>query len=143
MPISLDARGVPLSPADAAVLAAFEEALVAFRTYRGDPVAALDRVIALDPRWPAAPAAKALVLLTLFERRFVRDARAVLDAAAGLFDRATDRCCRAGRRSCPGARSCWACTPSAWRSATSTPRRSRPAFARSPWRPKIAGPCTP
>ena len=77
-----DARGLALTVTDPAALDAYEEALAAFRAYRGDPMVPLDRAIALEPGFAAAHVAKALFLFTLFERRFVRDALAVLDGAA-------------------------------------------------------------
>ena len=77
-----DARGLALTVTDPAARDAYEEALAAFRAYRGDPLAPLDRAIALEPGFAAAHVAKALILFTLFERRFVRDALAVLDGAA-------------------------------------------------------------
>jgi tetratricopeptide (TPR) repeat protein len=77
-----DARGLALTVTDPAARDAFEEALAAFRAYRGDPLAPLDRAIALEPGFAAAYVAKALILFTLFERRCARDGLAVLDGAA-------------------------------------------------------------
>ena len=69
----------------------YEKALVALRTYRGDPVAPLDQAIAEAPDDAAAYAAKALILMTFFERRFARDALATLDAGAKALAKGTAR----------------------------------------------------
>ncbi|HEX5128267.1 MAG TPA: tetratricopeptide repeat protein [Usitatibacter sp.] len=75
----------------AAAQDAYERALVALRTYRGDPLAALDEAIARAPDFAPAYVAKALTLVTLFERRFARDALQVLDAATAVLARANAR----------------------------------------------------
>ena len=75
----------------AAAHAAYERALLALRTYRGDPVAPLDEAIALAPDFAAAHVAKALILMTFFERRFARDALQALDAGAPALARAGAR----------------------------------------------------
>jgi tetratricopeptide (TPR) repeat protein len=70
---------------------AYERALVALRSYRGDPLAPLDEAIALAPDFAAAHVAKALVLMSFFERRFARDALATLDAGAKAIAVSTPR----------------------------------------------------
>jgi tetratricopeptide (TPR) repeat protein len=82
-----DPQGLALPPIDPAAAAALDNALAAFRTYRGDPIAPLDEAIALAPGLAIAPIAKALVLTTLFERRFARDAVKTLDDAAPALAR--------------------------------------------------------
>jgi tetratricopeptide (TPR) repeat protein len=74
-----DARGNAVTLTNPQALEAYERAVIAFNTYRGDPIAPLDEAIALDAGFAAAYAAKALILCTLFERRFMNDALAVLD----------------------------------------------------------------
>ena len=59
---------------------ALERALVAFRTYRGDPLAPIDEAIAADAGHARAHVAKAIILMSFFERRFARDATAALEA---------------------------------------------------------------
>jgi tetratricopeptide (TPR) repeat protein len=86
-----DARGLPVSVTDAGALEAYERALAAARTYRGDPIAPLDEAIALAPCFAAAYAAKALLLMTVLERRFAADALAALDAGASALAHATPR----------------------------------------------------
>lgn len=86
-----DARGYPVTLANAKALEPFERALRAFHTYRGDPIAPLDEAIALDAGFAAAYAAKALILCTFFERRFMRDALATLEAGDTALSRATAR----------------------------------------------------
>ena len=86
-----DARGLPLTLSQPAALDPYERALLASRTFRGDPIAPLDEAIALDPTFAAAYAAKALILMTFFERRFATDALAALNAADAALARATPR----------------------------------------------------
>ena len=86
-----DARGVLLTLENPAALAHYERALAALRTYRGDPVAPLDQAIAEAPAFAAAHVAKALILMTFFERRFARDALATLDAGAAAIAKGNAR----------------------------------------------------
>jgi tetratricopeptide (TPR) repeat protein len=73
-----DARGYAVTVSNPKALDAYERALYAFRAYRGDPVALIDEALAQDPSFAAAHAAKALMLSTLFERRFMRDVLSTL-----------------------------------------------------------------
>ncbi len=86
-----DARGLVVTIWNDSALEPFERAIRAFQTYRGDPLAALDEALSRDPDFAAAAATKALVLMTLFERRFADDALAVLDRHATALARATPR----------------------------------------------------
>ena len=86
-----DARGLPLTLSNPAALEPFERSLVALRTYRGDPIAPIDEALAIAPDFAAAHAAKALILMTFFERRFSRDAMAALDAGAAAIAAANPR----------------------------------------------------
>lgn len=80
-----DARGIALSGVGSDALALYEAALASFRSYRGDPVALLDQAIARSPAFAAAHVAKALVLVTFFERRFATLAIETLDGAAAAI----------------------------------------------------------
>ena len=86
-----DARGLALTLADSKALDPYERALVALRTYRGDPIAPLDEALLISPGFASGYVAKALILMTFFERRFARDALDVLDAGAGALARANPR----------------------------------------------------
>jgi hypothetical protein len=86
-----DARGLTTTVSDPRALDAFERGLRAFQTYRGDPLAPLDEAIRLDPGFAAGYAAKALLLCTVFERRFMREALATLEAGREALDHATPR----------------------------------------------------
>src|SRR5688572_6676709 len=86
-----DARGLTLTLSDPQALAPFERAIRASLTFRGDALAPLDEALALAPDCVAAYAAKALVFMTFFERRFSNEALAALDAAAPHLARATER----------------------------------------------------
>ena len=84
-----DARGHAVTTADPAALEAYERALRAFHTYRGDPLQPLDEAIRIDPGFAAAYVAKALILCTIFERRFMRDAVATLRSGREALERAS------------------------------------------------------
>jgi len=86
-----DARGLTVSTSNALALDAFEASLRAMRSYRGDPLAPLDDAIAMSPGFAAAYAVKALALMTLFERRFAKDALAVLDSGAAAIAKGLPR----------------------------------------------------
>jgi hypothetical protein len=86
-----DARGHAVTLSNPAALDPYESALYAFNTYRGDPLKPLDEAIALDDGFAAAYATKALLLCTIFERRFMRDALAVLEEGRRALDSATPR----------------------------------------------------
>jgi hypothetical protein len=86
-----DARGHAVTVTDPRALEAYERALHAFHAYRGDALAALDEAIGIDSRFAAAYAAKALMLCTVFERRFMRDVSATLAAGREALERATSR----------------------------------------------------
>jgi hypothetical protein len=86
-----DARGLTTTASDPRALEAYEGALRAFQTYRGDPFPALDEAIRVDPGFAAAYAAKALMLCSFFERRFMRDALATLEAGRAALEHATPR----------------------------------------------------
>lgn len=86
-----DARGYAVTLSDPKALDAYERALYAFRSYRGDALALIDEAIARDPGFAAAYAAKALMLTTVFERRFMRDALATLEQGRDALRLATAR----------------------------------------------------
>src|SRR5262245_52662322 len=70
---------------------AYEHELHAFHTYRADPLEPLDEAIGIDPGFAGAYAAKALVLCTFFERRFMRDAATTLASGRAALEHATPR----------------------------------------------------
>ncbi|HYC36375.1 MAG TPA: tetratricopeptide repeat protein [Usitatibacter sp.] len=80
-----DSRGISLSVSDGQALDRYEVALAAFRSYRGDPVAPLDAAITRDSGFAAAHVAKAVMLMSMFERRFARDALNALEAGAAAI----------------------------------------------------------
>jgi hypothetical protein len=86
-----DARGNAVTLTKPIALDAYERALYAFNTYRGDPLGPLDQAIALDDGFAAAYATKALLLCTIFERRFMRDALAVLEQGRAALAAGTPR----------------------------------------------------
>src|SRR5688572_27271720 len=86
-----DARGHAVTLTRPAALDAYERALQAFHTYRGDPFEPLNQALALDDGFAAAYATKALLLCTVFERRFMREALAVLDQGRQALEGATPR----------------------------------------------------
>jgi hypothetical protein len=86
-----DARGLAVTLSNPAALEAYERALYAFQTYRGDPLKALDGAIALDEGCAAAYATRALLCTTLFERRFMREALATLEQGRRALERGNAR----------------------------------------------------
>lgn len=86
-----DARGVPVSGADAAALASYEAALRSYQTFVGDPVATIEQAIARKPDFILGHLMRAGVLTTAAERRALPEARRSLQAAEALADRANDR----------------------------------------------------
>jgi tetratricopeptide (TPR) repeat protein len=86
-----DARGLAVTLSTPAALDAYERALHAFQTYRGDPLKPLDEAIALDEGFAAAYATKALLFTTLFERRFMRAALATLEQGRSALERGNVR----------------------------------------------------
>ncbi len=86
-----DARGHAVTLSRPTALDAYERALQSFHTYRGDPFEPLNQALALDDGFAAAYATKALLLCTIFERRFMRDALAVLEQGRKALEGATPR----------------------------------------------------
>src|SRR5690606_38796191 len=84
-------RGLTATVSDPAALEAYERGLYAFQTYRGDPLQPFDEAIRIDPGFAGAYAAKALVLTTFFERRFMREALATLESGRAALECATPR----------------------------------------------------
>ncbi len=76
-----DASGLALTLSNPAALEPYDRAVRAALTFRGDAVAIFDEALALAPDFVAAHVAKAMVLMTFFERRFAQAAAASLDAA--------------------------------------------------------------
>jgi tetratricopeptide (TPR) repeat protein len=65
-----DARGMPVTGADAFAISRYETALTQFQSYVGDPIASLDEAIAASPAFIAAHLLKAGILYTTSERQF-------------------------------------------------------------------------
>jgi tetratricopeptide (TPR) repeat protein len=86
-----DARGAPVTGADAATLDAYEKALRAFQSYVGDPVATIDAALAEAPAFVSGHLLKTFALYTLGERQFVPMAKASLAAAQAHAGGAHDR----------------------------------------------------
>ena len=84
-----DRYGNSVSTASQAALAKYDDALELIRLYRGDPVAALDAALDVDPDFGAAWAARAGLLAQQTDKAYteelVRSLRA--GAAARLNDR--------------------------------------------------------
>lgn len=86
-----DHRGLAVSTPSAQALAQFEAALAQFHAYRGDPIATLDAALSLDPDFVLAHLAKAFVVVTATEGRFMPMARAAVARAEALPARANTR----------------------------------------------------
>ena len=84
-----DRYGNPVSTNSPAALARYDEALDLIRTYRGDPIAALDEALAEDPDFGGAWAARAGLLVQQTDRAYADEAVRSVRAgrAANLNDR--------------------------------------------------------
>ena len=86
-----DRRGVPLSTDNPENLAVFETALRALNTYRGDPVALIDKALAADPGFVMGHVLRAHVHLTLWERSAVAEVSVSLARLRDLDKHSNDR----------------------------------------------------
>jgi tetratricopeptide (TPR) repeat protein len=86
-----DARGTPVSCADTATLALYEQALLQYQSYVGDPIATIDQALAARPDFVLGHLFRAGVLMTFGEQRFVPTARDSLRAAEALAERPGER----------------------------------------------------
>jgi tetratricopeptide (TPR) repeat protein len=86
-----DARGVAHSTTSDTAIQLYETALTQFQSYRGDALATLDAALGADPGFASAQLAKAFILYTLSEKKYVPDVVQALNAvramSAGLSDR--------------------------------------------------------
>lgn len=87
----VDARGVPVSAGRAQSLESYELALQQFRSYVGDPIATLDAALAEDPAFVSGQLAKALILYTLAERKYVSTVKGCLAEASVRSSAAHER----------------------------------------------------
>jgi tetratricopeptide (TPR) repeat protein len=86
-----DARGVPVTGADAPALAAYEAALRSFQSYVGDPIAAIDAGLAAAPAFVTGHLLKTFAFYTLGERQFAGMANDALDEAKAHASQANAR----------------------------------------------------
>lgn len=86
-----DIRDVPLGTQSAEAATLHERALWHLVSFYGDPFAALDATIAIDPGWGLAHVMKADFILTVTEPVLLPQARAALDAALPLMAGASER----------------------------------------------------
>lgn len=84
-------RAEPVSCAHRPALDLYEEALVQFQSYVGDPIATIDQALGESPDFVLGHAFRALVLVTLGERRFTERARVSVTSAEALLSRANPR----------------------------------------------------
>lgn len=78
-----DIQGHPLSGANREAVVRYEEAVIAFQLYRGDPITALDAALAAAPRFAMAALLKAHLCALATEPAATQAARALHDAVAG------------------------------------------------------------
>ncbi|WP_421726333.1 tetratricopeptide repeat protein [Bauldia sp.] len=79
-----DKQGNRLSAASTADAALFDQALEAFNTYRGDPVAVLDTAIAARPDFAMGHILKAYLFALATEPDATQEARAIVEVARSL-----------------------------------------------------------
>lgn len=85
----IQAPSTPISSARFPAIARYDDALVQFKTYCGDPIATIDEVLAVTPDLVLGHVFRALALMTFGERRFAESARVSVAAAEALLGRAT------------------------------------------------------
>ena len=86
-----DRYGNPVSTPSATALARYDEALELIRLYHGDPIAALDAALAEDPRFGAAWAARAAVLVQQQDAAYLPEARRSIAEGQAVAATARDR----------------------------------------------------
>jgi tetratricopeptide (TPR) repeat protein len=86
-----DQLGAPVSTDNPQSLEAYEAALRAFNTYRGDPVAVIDTALVVDPDFVMGHILGAQVYLTMWEKSVIPKIKANLDRLNDLDNRSNDR----------------------------------------------------
>jgi tetratricopeptide (TPR) repeat protein len=88
-----DARGEPVSTTNRRALDLYEQALVQFHSYIGDPVATIDAALEEDPEFVLGHAFRATMLAVMSEGRYLPAIRASVEKAESLTGRANPREC--------------------------------------------------
>ncbi len=86
-----DARGIATSASRSQSLDGYEAVLRQLQTYRGDPIAGIDGLLADDPDFVQGHLFRAAALVTFWEKSIVAELRATLDRLAELDNVANDR----------------------------------------------------
>lgn len=86
-----DLRGNPVSTDNARAIELFEQALVQFQSYFGDPLETIDAALAEAPDFVMGHVFRATVLCTLAEAQFLGAITASVEAAEALHAKANDR----------------------------------------------------
>src|SRR5690349_15977420 len=89
--MNLDARGVPVSCSQRDAVNLFEEALLEYQSYVGDPISTIEEALRHEPDFVLGHIFRATALMTISENRFAREARVSVDAAKGLLSSANPR----------------------------------------------------
>ena len=87
----LDPRDTPVSTEDTGVLQAYEDALLSFQSFVGDPVSQLNRVLQDVPDFVLGHLFRAIAFYLSSEQRFLAPAQQSLQAAEGLLAQANHR----------------------------------------------------
>src|SRR5262245_16166912 len=81
---TLDTRDLPVSCSQPAARNLYETALTQFQSYIGDPIATIEEALRESPDFVLGHVFKAVVLMTMSEKRFLAAARASNNAARAL-----------------------------------------------------------
>jgi tetratricopeptide (TPR) repeat protein len=81
---NMDARDVPVSCSQPEALKLYEKALCQYQSYVGDPVATIEEALKHAPDFVLGHVFRAVVLMTMSEQRFAREARISVDRARAL-----------------------------------------------------------
>ncbi len=86
-----DSTGCPVSTGNADAVALFDQALYQFHSYFGDPVATIDKALALQPDFTLGHVFRGAMLAMLMENRFVPDIEASVNQARAAWPAANER----------------------------------------------------
>jgi len=91
MGAGLDDRGVPVSTASRTCINAYEDALVAFNTYCGDPVSIIDDVLSVHPDFVMGHILRCHMYASLWQRSAVPDVQYGLSTINDFGDTCNER----------------------------------------------------
>ncbi|MDH3737816.1 MAG: tetratricopeptide repeat protein [Alphaproteobacteria bacterium] len=86
-----DRTGTPVSCGNPEAVALFDQALNQFHSYFGDPVATIDKALALEPDFALGHLFRGAMFAAMMENKFVSEIESSVNHAAALWHHANDR----------------------------------------------------